>query len=173
MSDSDKNVRMSTTDEMVSAAAEYAKEFGSAGLAAAPSRQVTVVACMDARLDLFPMLGLQLGDAHLLRNAGGTVTDDTLRSLVISQRLLGTRETILIHHTSCGMATFRDEEFLDTLEQETGARPGWSPAAFEDPATDVRESLRRIADCPWLVSTAARGFVFDVKTGVLEEVRSA
>ncbi len=125
---------------------------------------------MDVRLDLFALLGLQVGDAHLLRNAGGTVTDDTLRSLVISQRFLGTRETMLVHHTECGMTTFTDPELLDALGHEVGSRPPWSPGAFSEPEGDVRTSLRRIRTCSWLVSTQARGFVFDVVTGRLAEV---
>ena len=164
---------MSTSDEMVAAAAAYAETFVPSGRSAAPFRKVAVVACMDARIDVFALLGLDVGDAHVLRNAGGTVTDDTLRSLVISQRLLGTRETVLVHHTECGMASFGDAEFLDMLERETGVRPPWVPGAFSDPESDVRTSLERIRSCPWLISTAARGFVFDVKSGRLREVQAA
>jgi carbonic anhydrase len=157
-------------EELVAAAATYEASFSPSGRSAAPARHVAVVACMDARLDLFNLLGLEVGDSHLLRNAGGTVTDDTLRSLVISQRLLGTRETLLVHHTECGMVTVDDAAFLDMLEGETGVRPTWSPGAFAKPEDDVRTSLRRIRNCPWLVSTRARGFVFDVTTGALNEV---
>ena len=164
---------MSVSDEMVAAAAAYAEAFVPSGRGASPVRQLAVVACMDARLDVFALLGLQVGDAHVLRNAGGTVTDDTLRSLVISQRLLGTRETVLVHHTECGMTSFDDAEFLETLDRESGVRPPWVPGAFPDAETDVRTSLERIRACPWLISTAARGFVFDVNTGALTEVESA
>jgi carbonic anhydrase len=159
-------------DEVVAAAAAYGDGFSPAGRGAAPARALTVVACMDARLDLFAMLGLAVGDAHLLRNAGGSVTDDTLRSLVISQRLLGTRATILVHHTGCGMTSFADDDLLDGLEGETGIRPPWAPGAFPDPDTDVRASLERIRTCPWLVSPEARGFVFDVVTGRLRDVEA-
>jgi carbonic anhydrase len=161
---------MTVIDEMVEAADAYAKRFTPSGLSAAPSRQVTVVACMDARLDLFDLLGLEIGDAHLLRNAGGSVTDDTIRSLIISQRFLGTRETMLIHHTGCGMTSFRDDELLEQLELESDERPTWSPGAFTTPEEDVRSSLERVRNCPWLISTASRGFVFDVTTGHLNEV---
>src|SRR5712692_9941011 len=161
---------MSTSDEMVAAAAAYAETFVPSGRSAAPFRKVAVVACMDARIDVFALLGLDVGDAHVLRNAGGTVTDDTLRSLVISQRLLGTRETVLVHHTECGMTSFDDAEFLETLDRESGVRPPWVPGAFPDADSDVRMSLERIRACPWLISTAARGFVFDVNTGELTEV---
>jgi carbonic anhydrase len=163
---------VSVSDEMVSAAAAYATSFVPRG-SAAPLRKVAVVACMDARLDLFALFGLHIGDAHVLRSAGGTVTDDTLRSLVISQRLLGTRETVLVHHTECGMTSFDDAEFLETLERETGVRPPWVPGSFRDVDSDVHMSLERLRACPWLISTAARGFVFDVETGRLTEVESA
>jgi carbonic anhydrase len=162
---------MSVIDEMVTAAAAYEQTFVPSGRSAAPARKVAVVACMDARLDLFALLGLAVGDAHLMRNGGGSLTDDMLRSLVISQRLLGTRETMLVHHTGCGMATIDDGEFLDSLEAETGVRPAWSPQAFARAEDDVALSLERIRTCPWLISTEARGFVFDVDSGALREVR--
>ncbi|MDQ6782358.1 MAG: carbonic anhydrase [Actinomycetota bacterium] len=155
---------------MVTAAEGYARAFAPSGRRAAPSRQVAVVACMDARLDLFALLGLEVGDANILRNAGGTVTDDTLRSLVISQRFLGTRQVMLVHHTECGMTSLRDQELLDHLEQDTGVRPPWPIGAFARPDDDVMVSLERIRTCPWLLSTEARGFVFDVVTGCLNEV---
>jgi carbonic anhydrase len=161
---------MSVIDEMVTAAAAYEQSFAPSGRGAAPTRKVAVLACMDARLDLFALLGLEVGDAHLLRNGGGTLTDDMLRSLVISQRLLGTRETMLVHHTGCGMTTIDDDDILDALEAETGRRPTWSPQAFTRPEDDVAASLERIRSCPWLVSTEARGFVFDVVNGELREV---
>jgi carbonic anhydrase len=161
---------MSVLNEMVAAADAYTESYPLGHLTPAPSRHVTVVACMDARLDLFRMLGLDIGDSHILRNAGGTVTDDTLRSLAISQRKLGTRSTMLVHHTGCGMAMIDDEDFLDELESESGVRPTWKPGGFAKPEDDVRASLERIRACPWLVSTEARGFVFDVATGHLIEV---
>jgi carbonic anhydrase len=163
---------MSVIDEMVAAASAYEQAFAPSGRSAAPTRKVAVVACMDARLDLFALLGLEVGDAHLMRNGGGSLTDDMLRSLVISQRLLGTRETMLVHHTGCGMTTIDDGDFLDALEAETGQRPTWSPQAFARPEDDVAASLQQIRSCPWLVSTEARGFVFDVVTGELREVLS-
>ena len=164
------NRTMSVLDEMVTAAAAYEANFSPSGRSAAPTRHVAVVACMDVRLDLFALLGLEVGDCHLLRNAGGSVTDDTLRSLVISQRLLGTRATFMVHHTECGMTSVDDEAFLDELERESGVRPSWSPGAFADPFVDARRSLERIRSCPWLKSTEARAFVFDVVTGSLTEV---
>jgi carbonic anhydrase len=139
-----------------------------------PGRRVAVVACMDARLDLFGLLGLQPGDAHLIRNAGGVVTDDVIRSLAISQRKLGTREIVLVHHTDCGMLTFTDDEFRNALEDETGIRPAWSAEAFRDVDGDVRQSLARIANSPFLPhKDDVRGFVFEVETGRLREVRAA
>ncbi|HZT64308.1 MAG TPA: carbonic anhydrase [Acidimicrobiales bacterium] len=159
-----------TDDEILTAARAYRDRFSGSSLAAAPRRQLAVVACMDARLDLFGMLGLAVGDAHILRTAGGTVTDDVIRSLVLSQRALGTRQTILVHHTDCGMQKVDDGSLLADLERETGQRPDWQPGGFSDPFADVRTSLERLAACPWLVSKSARGFVFDVATGELIEV---
>jgi carbonic anhydrase len=130
---------------------------------------VAIVACMDARLDPYALLGLTQGDAHVIRNAGGAVTDDAIRSLAISQRLLGTEAIVLIHHTDCGMLTFTDDEFKATLEADTGLRPSWSPESFTDPDADVRQSLARIGAAPFLQHRDARGFVFDVKTGQLRE----
>jgi len=129
---------------------------------------------MDARLDVNKILGLEEGDAHVIRNAGGVVTDDAIRSLVISQRLLGTEEIILLHHTGCGMLTFRDEELKRQIEEETGIRPAFSMEAFPDLADDVRQSLRRIAQSPFIPKqSSVRGFVYDVKTGQIEEIASA
>ncbi|MET4920879.1 carbonic anhydrase [Streptomyces sp. PSRA5] len=137
-----------------------------------PFRRLAVVACMDARLDIFRILGLNEGDAHVIRNAGGAVTDDGIRSLAISQRLLGTRKIILIHHTDCGMLSFTDDNFKRDIENETGIRPPWSPEAFTDLAEDVRQSIRRITVSPFIPHTdAVRGFIFDVATGQLEEVK--
>ena len=129
------------------------------------------MACMDARVNVYAMLGLREGDAHVIRNAGGVVTDDVIRSLAISQRLLGTKEIVLIHHTDCGMLTFTDEQFADILEKESGQRPSWSANAFGDLEGDVRDSITRITDSPFVKHTSSvRGFVFDVATGRLNEV---
>ena len=136
-----------------------------------PERKVTVVACMDARLDLFDILGLEVGDAHLIRNAGGVVTDDVIRSLTISQRFLGTEEIVLVHHTNCGMATFTDDELRTELERETGQRPTWAAEAFADADADVRQSMERIRTNPFLRCRNVRGFVYDVEDGELREIR--
>ena len=161
---------MSVTDEYLANNAEYAKTF-SGPLPLPPSKHVAVVACMDARMDVYRMLGLQEGEAHVIRNAGGVVTDDEIRSLAISQRLLGTREIILIHHTDCGMLTFTDDDFKAGLQKDTGIKPEWAAEAFGDVDEDVRQSLRRIQASPFVtLHTAARGFVFDVATGKLNEV---
>ncbi len=161
---------MSVTDEYLANNARYAETF-SGPLPLPPSRHVAVVACMDARLNVYAILGLNDGEAHVIRNAGGVVTDDEIRSLAISQRLLGTREIILIHHTDCGMLTFTDDEFKRSILEETGIRPGWAPEAFPDPAEDVKQSLRRVKASPFITATTSlRGFVFDVATGKLGEV---
>ncbi len=137
----------------------------------APARELAIVACMDSRLDTFAMLGLDIGDAHIIRNAGGTVTDDVIRSLTISQRKLGTREIILVHHTNCGALTFTDDELRNELLEETGLKPTWSPESFRDLDADLKQSMERLRRCPFLVdSTQVRGFVFDVSTGHLREV---
>lgn len=163
---------MSATDDLLGNNADYAAGFDQAGLAAPPARGVAIVACMDARLDIYGMLGLSTGDAHVIRNAGGVVTDDVIRSLAISQRLLGTREIVLIHHTDCGMTTFRDDEVKAQIEQDTGIRPPFALEAFGDEAEDVRQSIRRIEASPFVPhKDAVRGFVYDVETGRLEEVR--
>lgn len=162
---------MTATDEMLAANRSFAEGFGSAGLPGPPSRGVAVVACMDARLDVWRVLGLGDGEAHVIRNAGGVVTDDVLRSLTVSQRKLQTREVVLLHHTKCGMATFADEDFVAELEADTGQKPAWSPAAFADTEQDVRDSIAAVRGCPFLVHTdAVRGFVYDVDTGALSEV---
>ena len=161
---------MSVTDELLENNAHYAETF-TGPLPLPPSRHVAVLACMDARLDVYRALGLQEGEAHVIRNAGGVVTDDGIRSLAISQRLLGTREIILIHHTDCGMLTFSDEDFRDSIEQDTGARPHWHSEAFGEPEDDVRASIERITGSPFVPDTSSvRGFVFDVATGKLNEV---
>jgi carbonic anhydrase len=161
---------MSATDEYLQHNERYAEGFAGP-LPMPPARQVAVVACMDARLDVYRLLGLAAGEAHVIRNAGGVVTDDQIRSLAISQRLLGTREIVLIHHTDCGMLTFTDPQFRDQIEADTGVRPTWSAEAFDDLAADVRRSARRITSSPFVPHTdQVRGFVFDVATGRLSEV---
>lgn len=136
-----------------------------------PRRQLAIVSCMDSRIDVFDVLGLEVGDAHVMRNAGGVVTDDVIRSLTISQRKLGTREIILIHHTDCGALTFTDDELRNQLLDETGLKPAWSPESFTDLDADLRQSMERVRRSPFLVDTTqVRGFVFDVHTGELREV---
>ena len=161
---------MSVTDTYLANNAEYAKTFAGP-LPLPPSKQVAVLACMDARMNVYGILGLNDGEAHVIRNAGGVVTDDEIRSLAISQRLLGTREIILIHHTDCGMLTFTDDDFKAGIQAETGIKPQWAAEAFSDVEEDVRQSLRRIERSPFVVlHTSLRGFVFDVATGRLNEV---
>lgn len=163
-------VSMSVIDEYLENNDRYASTY-SGGAPAPPSRQLAVVACMDARMDVHALLGLRIGEAHVIRNAGGVVTADTIRSLVISQRKLGTREVMLIHHTECGLQTFTDDEFRRELLEETGLAPEWAVEAFPDVDEDVRQSLRRIRVNPFLPHTdAVRGFVFDIVTGRLREV---
>ncbi|TQF73241.1 carbonic anhydrase [Rhodococcus spelaei] len=164
---------MSVTDEYLRNNAEYVKTF-SGPLPLPPSRHVAVLACMDARLDVYRILGLREGDAHVIRNAGGVVTDDEIRSLAISQRLLGTTEIILIHHTDCGMLTFTDDDFKRSIQEDTGIKPAWAAEAFVDLDEDVRQSLRRIEASPFVTATTSlRGFVFDVATGALREVQAS
>jgi carbonic anhydrase len=161
---------MTATDDLLANNAEYAASF-SGPLPLPPAKGVVVLACMDARLDVFRLLGLREGDAHVIRNAGGVVTDDAIRSLTISQRLLGTTEIILIHHTDCGMLTFTDDSFKTDIQTDTGVRPHWSPEAFPDLEEDVRQSIARIKVSPFVPSRdSIRGFVFDVATGRLNEV---
>jgi carbonic anhydrase len=161
---------MSATDDYLANNARYAESF-SGPLPLPPSRQAAVVACMDARLNVYAILGLRDGEAHVIRNAGGVVTDDGIRSLAISQRLLGTREIILIHHTDCGMLTFTDDAFKRAIQDETGIKPAWSAEAFPDLHEDVRQSVARIQASTFVPHTdAIRGFVFDVATGKLNEV---
>ncbi|MFI2765728.1 beta-class carbonic anhydrase [Streptomyces echinatus] len=162
---------MSVTDELLTNNARYAETF-SGPLPLPPSRQLAVVACMDARLNVYAILGLNDGEAHVIRNAGGVVTQDEIRSLAISQRLLGTEEIILIHHTDCGMLTFTDDGFKDAVQKDTGIRPPWAAEAFADLEEDVRQSVARIKADPFVVhKDRVRGFVFDVATGRLTEVR--
>ena len=162
---------MSVTDEFVRNNESYAQSFKKGDLPLPPAKKVAVVACMDARLDVAKVLGLQEGDAHVIRNAGGAVTDDAIRSLAISQRLLGTKEIILIHHTDCGMLTFKDEDVKKQIEAETGIRPAFALEAFSDLDKDVRQSIARIKASPFIPrKDKIRGFVYDVKTARLEEV---
>lgn len=162
---------MTSTDEILANNADYAAEFDKGSAPIPPSKGVAVVACMDARIETGRLLGLEEGDAHVIRNAGGVVTEDVLRSLVISQRLLGTREIILIHHTDCGMVTFTDDQLKAQIEADTGLRPAFAMEAFPDEKEDVRQSIRRIQACPFIpVKDSIRGFVYDVKTGKLNEV---
>jgi carbonic anhydrase len=162
---------MSVTDELLANNARYAETF-SGPLPLPPSRQLAVVACMDARLNVYAILGLNDGEAHVIRNAGGVVTQDEIRSLAISQRLLGTEEIILIHHTDCGMLTFTDDGFKDAVQKDTGIRPPWAAEAFPDLEEDVRQSVARIKADPFVLhKDRVRGFVFDVATGRLTEVR--
>lgn len=162
---------MSVTDELLANAEKYAATFDKGDLPLPPARHVAIVACMDARLNPYGLLGLSEGDAHVIRNAGGVITADELRSLAISQRLLGTKEIILIHHTDCGMLTFTDDEFRAQILAETGVKPAWAPEAFNDLDTDVRQSIARIKAEPAIpLKDAVRGFVYDVATGALREV---
>ena len=162
---------MTVTDELLSNAAQYAAGFDKGHLPLPPARHVAVVACMDARLNVFGLLGLAEGDAHVIRNAGGIVTQDELRSLAISQRLLGTTEIILIHHTDCGMLTFTDDAFRQSIADETGVKPTWAAEAFTDLDADVRQNIARIhAETAIPVKDSVRGFVYDVATGTLREV---
>lgn len=161
---------MSVTDELLANNETYAASHRG-GLPGPPARPLAVVACMDARIDVYRVLGLEPGEAHVIRNAGGVVTDDVIRSLTISQRLLGTREVVLVHHTGCGMVTFEDTEFRDALEAETGQRPAWHSEAFTDLDQDVRDSIARITGSPFVPHRdAVRGFVLDLETGRLREV---
>ena len=153
---------------------EYARGFEKGDLPLPPAKGVAVVACMDARLDVHGMLGLELGDAHVIRNAGGVITDDEIRSLVISQRLLGTTEILLIHHTDCGMLTFSDDEVADQIEADVGVRPPFALESFPDLEGNVRESIERIKTNPFIPNKdAVRGFVYEVETGRLREVPAA
>ena len=161
---------MSATDELLANNQRYADGF-TGPLPLPPAKGVAVVACMDARLNLYALLGLEEGQAHVIRNAGGAVTDDGIRSLAISQRLLGTREIILIHHTDCGMLTFTDDDFKAAIQADTGIKPAWSAEAFSDLDADVRQSIARIKASPFIPQKdSVRGFVFDVATGKLNEV---
>ena len=158
-------------DELLANNRVFAEDFPDAGLALAPRRQLAVVACMDSRMDMFQILGLDHGDAHIIRNAGGVVTDDVIRSLVLSQRFLNTREIILIHHTNCGLQQVNEDDFKHEIEAEVGVKPWWSVESFRDPYTDVGQSMVRLRLNPFVQhKDFIRGFVYDVETGILEEV---
>ena len=162
---------MSTTDELLRNAESYAASFDQGDLPIPPARKLAVLACMDARLNPYALLGLREGDAHIIRNAGGVVTDDEIRSLAISQRLLGTEEIILIHHTDCGMLTFTDDEFKRSVQDDVGIKPQWAAEAFPDLDEDVRQSIARIQASPFIPrKDSVRGFVYEVETGRLREV---
>ncbi|MBV8943838.1 MAG: carbonic anhydrase [Solirubrobacterales bacterium] len=162
---------MSSTDELLSNNEAYAASFDKADLPLPPARKAAVIACMDARLNVYGALGLSEGEAHVIRNAGGVVTDDAIRSLAISQRLLGTEEIILIHHTDCGMLTFSDDEFKRQVEEDVGIKPEWAVESFSDLEADVRQSIARIKASPFIPrKDAVRGFVYEVETGRLREV---
>ena len=162
---------MSTTDELLRSAEAYAAKFSQGSLPLPPGRKVAVLACMDARLNPYGLLGLKEGDAHVIRNAGGVVTDDEIRSLAISQRLLGTEEIVLIHHTDCGMLTFTDDDFKRSVQDDVGIKPEWATEAFTDLDEDVRQSIARITASPFIPhKQSVRGFVYDVETGTLREI---
>jgi carbonic anhydrase len=162
---------MSVTDELLQNAEAYAASFDKGELPLPPAKKVAVLACMDARLNPYGILGLHEGDAHVIRNAGGVVTDDEIRSLAISQRLLGTEEIVLIHHTDCGMLTFTDDEFKRSVQEDTGIKPEWAAEAFPDLDEDVRQSIARIKASPFIPrKDSVRGFVYEVETGRLREV---
>jgi carbonic anhydrase len=161
---------MSATDEYLRNNAAYVEQFGGP-LPLPPAKGTAVIACMDARLNVYAILGLNEGESHVIRNAGGVVTDDAIRSLAISQRLLGTTEIVLIHHTDCGMLTFTDDQFKRSIQDETGVKPTWAAESFADLDEDVRQSIARIKASPFIPrKDAIRGFVFDVATGKLNEV---
>jgi carbonic anhydrase len=162
---------MSTTDDLLANNDAYAASFDKGDLPLPPGKKVAIVACMDARLNVYGALGLHEGDAHVIRNAGGVVTDDEIRSLAISQRLLGTEEIMLIHHTDCGMLTFTDDDFKATIQSDTGIKPEWAAEAFADLETDVRQSIARINASPFIPrKDSIRGFIYEVETGRLREV---
>src|SRR5450755_1046674 len=162
---------MSVTDDLIANNEAYAASFDKGELPMPPGKKVAVVACMDARLNVYGMLGLSEGDAHVIRNAGGVVTDDEIRSLAISQRLLGTEEIILIHHTDCGMLTFTDDQFRAAIHADTGIKPEWAAESFDDLDADVRQSIARIKASSFIPhKESVRGFVYEVESGRLREV---
>jgi carbonic anhydrase len=169
-----REAAITNTDELLRNAASYAETFDGGQLPPRPAKQAVVLTCMDCRIDPNRLLGLSDGQAHVIRNAGGVVTDDAIRSLAISQRLLGTREILVIHHTGCGMLGFTDEEFAEQLEAETGVRPPWAAGSFTDLEEDVRSSVASLKGSPFLPhKEAIRGFVYDVETGRLIEIASS
>jgi carbonic anhydrase len=160
-----------STDELLGYNENFVTHFADHGLALAPRRHLAIVACMDSRMDIFQMLGLAHGDAHIIRNAGGVVTDDVVRSLVLSQRLLNTQEIVLIHHTDCGLQKVEEVKFYAELAHESGLKPWWSLEAFDDPYDDVRQSIGRLLHSPFIKHKGhIRGFVYDVNNGRLNEV---
>jgi carbonic anhydrase len=162
---------MSVTDDLLQNAEKYAESFDKGELPLPPGKKIAILACMDARLNPYGLLGLEEGDAHVIRNAGGVVTDDEIRSLAISQRLLGTEEIVLIHHTDCGMLTFTDDDFKKSVQDDVGIKPEWAAEAFDDLDTDVRQSVARIKASPFIPNKdSVRGFVYDVESGKLREV---
>lgn len=162
---------MSSIGALHASATDYSAEFSSGGLSSRPATGVAIVACMDARLNVYGLLGLAEGDAHVIRNAGGVVTDDVIRSLIISQRMLGTTEVMLIHHTNCGMMSFTDDEVKASIEAETGLRPPFALEAFPDAEADIRQSIARIEASPYLLHrNVVRGFVYEVDSGHLREI---
>jgi carbonic anhydrase len=162
---------VSTIDELLTNANSYSESFSSGDLPLPPAKHVAIVACMDARLNPYGLLGLHEGDAHVIRNAGGVITDDEIRSLAISQRLLGTEEIMLIHHTDCGMLTFSDDDFRRRVQEDTGVKPEWAAEAFDDLEEDVRQSIARIRASPFIPrKDTVRGFVYEVESGQLREV---
>jgi carbonic anhydrase len=166
-----REAEMGVIDELVKNSEAYAAGFDKGDLPLPPAKRVAIVACMDARLNPHALLGLAEGDAHVIRNAGGVVTDDEIRSLAISQRLLGTKEIMLIHHTDCGMLTFEDDEFRKSVEEDCGIKPGWAAEAFPNLEDDVRQSIARIKASPFIPrKDQVRGFVYEVETGRLREV---
>jgi carbonic anhydrase len=160
---------VSEVDRIIEANQRWAEQFPGE-LPVRPARGIAVVACMDSRMPLFPLLGLSVGDAHVIRNAGGVITEDTLRSLAISQHVLGTRTVVLVHHTQCGLQATTDADFADLVERTTGHRPPWPARAFTDVDEDVRTSVRLVRESPYLLSEEVRGTVYDVATGLLREV---
>lgn len=174
MADHDTNRFTPSADELVANNASAAASFDDADLQVAPLRQLAVVACMDSRMDIFKILGLGNGEAHIIRNAGGIITDDVVRSLCLSQRLLGTREIILVHHTDCGMQKVKADEFKAELEAELGVKPSWAVESFDDPYADTRQSIQRLHHNPFVLhKDFVRGFVYDVTDGLLHEVEPA
>ena len=164
---------MSVTDELIRNNEGYIKSFTKGDLPLPPAKRVAVLACMDARLDVHKILGLHEGDAHVIRNAGGVATDDAIRSLTISQRLLGTNEVVLIHHTDCGMLTFKDDDVKGKIEAEVGIKPAFALEAFDNLEDDVKQSIARIEASPFIPNkSSVRGFVYDVTSGRLNEVRA-